>query len=137
MGQLSPRKGPPRMQSLLSRGTASALCPCFANSTVKKAVSCYKADQLVTSLLQRSIVACSSRILCCRGRTLRTRPRTDVCEPLMPEAHPNNRSYVSSADLPSGSLRKNIAWWAVTRRTSKSHKLLKLVGGRLPRTIRY
>ena len=49
-------------------------------------------------------------------------------EPLMPDvmapkAHRNNRSYVSSADLPSDSLRKNLAWWAVIQRTLKNHKL--------------
>ena len=32
---------------------------------------------------QRSVVACSTRISCCRGRALRTSPRTRVCEPLM------------------------------------------------------
>ena len=64
-----------------------------------------------------------------------------VCEPLMPDVvtpkvHHNNRSY--SADLPS-----DLAWWAVTQRTSKNHKLSKLRGGhlrgydRLPGTIRY
>ena len=48
-----------------------------------------------------------------------------VCELdiVAPKAHQNNRSYVSLADLPSDSLRKNLAWWAVTRRTSKLSKL--------------
>jgi len=47
--------------------------------------------------------------------------------------HPKcNRSYVSSADLPSNSLRKNLAWWAVTRRTSKNHKTVKIGGWALP-----
>ena len=39
-----------------------------------------------------------------------------------------NRSYVSSVDLPSDSLCKNLAWWAVTRRTSKNHKTVKMGG---------
>ena len=76
------------------------------------------------------------------------RPQAGVCEPLrpdvvVPKAHENNCSYVSSDDLPSNSLRKNLAWWAVTQRTLKSHKLSKLVGGHLcrygclPRTIWY
>ena len=56
-----------------------------------------------------------------------TRPRAGVHEPLMPDvvapkAHQNNRSYVSSAVLPPDSLRKNLAWWAVTQRTLKNHK---------------
>ena len=53
-----------------------------------------------------------------QGKNAENEARTDVCKPLMPEAHPNNRSYVSSADLPSNSLHKNLAWWAVTRRTT-------------------
>ena len=40
-------------------------------------------------------------------------------------------------DLPSDSLRKNLAWWAVTRRTSKNHKTVKIWGWALARTIRY
>ena len=57
-----------------------------------------------------------------------------VCEPLMPDvvapkAHQNDHSYVSSVDLPSDSLHKNLAWWAVTRRTSKNHKTVKIGGG--------
>ena len=53
----------------------------------------------VAKFPQRSIVACSTWILCCRGRTLRqTRPRMSVCEPLMPnvvspKVHQNNCSY--------------------------------------------
>ena len=76
----------------------------------------------VAKFPQRFIVACSTRILCCRGRTLQTRPQTSVCKPLMPDVvspkvHQNNCSYVSSVDLPSDSLRENLAWWAVTQRT--------------------
>ena len=61
---------------------------------------------LVAKFLQHSIVACSTRILCCKGGTLWTKPRTGVCEPdvVAPKAY---QSYVSSADLPSDSLRKN------------------------------
>ena len=33
---------------------------------------------LVAKFPQRSVAACSMRISCCRGRTLRTRPRTGV-----------------------------------------------------------
>ena len=55
-----------------------------------------------------------------------------------PEAHQSDRSGVTF-----NSLRKNLAWWAVTQRTSKTTKLPKLgdgclLGGRcLPGTIRY
>jgi len=40
---------------------------------------------LVAKFPQRLVVACSTQISCCRGRTLQTRPRTGVCEPLMPD----------------------------------------------------
>ena len=73
---------------------------------------------LIAKFPQRLVVVCSTWISCCRERTLQTRPRTGVCEPLMPgvvvsKLHQNNRSYVSSVDLPSDSLRKNLASWAV------------------------
>ena len=40
---------------------------------------------LVAKFPQHSVVACSMRISSCRGRTLQTRPRMGVCEPLMPD----------------------------------------------------
>ena len=91
---------------------------------------------LVPKFRQRSVITCSVRISCCRGRMLRMRPQTGVCEPLMPDVvspklHQNNCSYVSSVDLPSDSLRENLARWAVTHRTTK------LGGGRLLGTIWY
>ena len=65
---------------------------------------------------------------------------TDVCERtldvVVPKVHQNNHSYVRSADLPSDSLHKNLAWWAVTWRTLKNNKIVKLGGGRLLGTIR-
>ena len=81
---------------------------------------------LVAKFPQRSVIACSTRNSCCR--TLQIRPRMGVCEPLMPDvvvpkAHQNNRS---SADLLSDSLHKNLAWWAVTWRTLKNHKIVKI-----------
>ena len=47
---------------------------------------------------------------------------------MLPKVHQNDCSYVSSADVPSDSLRENLAWWAVTRRTLINHKLSKLGG---------
>ena len=93
---------------------------------------------LVAKFPQHSVIACSMPISCCRGRTLRTRPWKGVCKPLMPDvmapkAHQNNRSYVSSADLPSDSLRENLAWWSVTWRTLKNHKTVKIGGWALAR----
>ena len=61
---------------------------------------------LIAKFPQRSVVACSVWISCCKGGTLQTKPRTGVCEPdvMASKAH---QSYVSSADLPSDSLCKN------------------------------
>ena len=88
---------------------------------------------LVAKFPQRSVIACSTWNSCCR--TLQIRPRMGVCEPLMPDvmapkAHQNNRS---SADLLSDSLHKNLAWWAVTRKTLKNHKIVKIGGWVLAR----
>ena len=86
---------------------------------------------LVAKFLQHWVVACSTQI---SGRMLRTRPQTGVCKSLMPDvvapkAHENNRSYVSSEDLPLDSLHKNLAWWGVTQRNQKNHKTVKTGGG--------
>ena len=64
---------------------------------------------LIAKFPQHSVVACSTRVSCCKGGMLQTRPRTGVCEldVVAPKAH---QSYVNSADLPSDSLRKNLAW---------------------------
>ena len=69
---------------------------------------------LLDKFPQHSVIICSMRILCCKERTLQTRPLTGVCEPLMPDVaspkvHQNNCSYMSSVDLPSDSLWENLA----------------------------
>ena len=70
---------------------------------------------------------------------LRTRLWTGMCETLMPdvmvpEAHQNDCRYVRElSGLTFDSLRKNLAWWAVTRRTSKNHKTVKIGGWALAR----
>ena len=82
----------------------------------------------------RLVVTCSKQTSCCR-RTLRAWPWKGVCEPLMPDvvapkAHQNNCSYLNSVNLPPDLLCKNLAWWAVTWRTSKKHKTVKIRGER-------
>ena len=77
---------------------------------------------LVAKLASEAFVTCSMRISCCRRRTLRTWLWTGVCETLWRLKHIKTIAamYVSSADLGTfDSLRKNLAWWAVTRRTSR------------------
>ena len=88
---------------------------------------------LVAKFSHRSVIACSTRILCCRSQERGHGRMPDI---VVPKAHPNNRRYVSSADLPLDSLCKNLVWWAVTRRTSKITKLSKLGGGCLSGAIR-
>ena len=97
------------------------LCFVEASSTVEKAVSCLQSRPTCSPIAkfpQHSVIACSTQILCCRERMLRTRQWMGVCKPLMPDVmvpkmHQKNCSYVSSADLPSDSLCKNFAWWEV------------------------
>ena len=59
-----------------------------------------------------------------QGKNIANETMEGVCEPdvVAPKAHQNNCSYVSSADLPSDSLCKDLAWWVVTWRTSKTKK---------------
>ena len=60
--------------------------------------------------------------------------RTLMPDVVASKANQNNCSYVSSADLPSDSLCKNLAWWAVTHEgPRKTTKLSKLGGGHLLR----
>ena len=59
--------------------------------------------------------------------------RTLMSDVVASKAHQNNHSYVSSVDLPSDSLRENLAWWVVTQRTLKNHKAVKIGGWVLAR----
>ena len=69
------------------------------------------------------------------------------CEPdvVAPKAHQNNCSYVSSADLPSDSLCKDLAWWVgYLEDLKKQKKTLSKLGvghlcgyGCLPGPIHY
>ena len=83
-----------------------------------------------------------------QGKNTANEAMEGVCEPdvVVPKEHQNNCSYVSSADLPSDSVCKDLAWWVVTWRTSKKKRKKKLsklgVGhlcgyGSLPGTIQY
>ena len=142
-----PCKGPPRMRSYLPGGTTltcivtSSMLPRGQPDSRETCIVLQSGPtrSLVAKFFQRSIVACSMQISFCRGRTLRTRLRTDVYEPLItdvvaPKAHQNNHSYVSSADLPLDSLCKILGTWTVTRKTSKNHKTVKIGGWALAQT---
>ena len=102
------------------------------------------AGSLVAKLPQRSSLAIRKF---CAASEERCKQGYGVCKILMPdvsaaEAHQNDSSYVSELSGPTfNPLRKNLAGWAVTRRTLRNHKLSKWGGGHLsrdgclPRTI--
>ena len=92
-GSIIPTQGPAHSRCKVScHGTKST---CIVGSSVilwgqlDSGESCIMLQSRPTCSLirfpQHSVITCSTRILCCRGRTLRTRPRTGVCEPLMPD----------------------------------------------------
>ena len=129
-GSTIPTQGPTPDANLAAMGQnrlASSVHQCFikASPTVEKAVSCYKEDRLIASLLSFRSVQSSLAVREFQRKNAAIEA-AGVCEPLrpdvvVPKAHENNCSYVSSADLPSNSSRKNLAWCAVTQRTLKSH----------------
>ena len=129
-GSTIPEQGPTPDAKLVAMGLnqlSPSVRPCFveASPTVEKAVSCYKADRLVASLLSfRSDQSSPAVRKFHAAREESCEPgHGKVCANLMSWPAPKvHQSYVSSADLPSDSLRKNVAWWAVTRRTLKNHK---------------
>jgi len=125
---------------------ALSVRPCFveASPTVEKAVSCYRADRLLASLLsfcsiQSSLSVCEFRVTgkerCEQGHKRACVWTFDAwcCGAKSASEQLVNCSYVSSVDLPSDSLRKNLAWWAVTQRTLKNHKTVKIGGWALVR----
>ena len=139
-------KAHPRCEASCHVAELNSLLVCLyfveASPTAEKTVSCYKADWLVASLLSfRSIQSSSlSRRLqyvnfMLQGRNT-ANEAMDRCVQTWcraPKAHQNNRSYVSSEDLPSDSLCKNLAWRMVARITQKNHKTVKIGGWVLAR----
>ena len=128
---------------------ALLLCLCFveASLTGEKAVLCYKVNWLIASLPSfhsNSVFACSTWISCCRERTVQQGHRW-MCANLwcLMSWHPKCIRRIAATQRTYLQIHTNLAWWAVTQRTSKNHKLSKLGGGRLhgygrlPGTIRY
>ena len=87
---------------------------------------------LVAKLPQRSSLVV--REFCAAGEEWCEQAYGHVCETLMPdvvapEAHQSDRSYVRELSGPTfDSLLKNLARWAVTRRTSKTNIELSKLG---------
>ena len=98
MVQLSPCKGQPRMRSKQPGCTASSLRA--SSRLARQWRKLYRATTLTDSQPRSQVFAEFSRRLqyanfVFRKRTLRTRPRTGVCKPLMPDV----KRYVSSDSL--------------------------------------
>ena len=92
-------------------------------------LECKPTHSLIGKLLQRSSLA-----LCKFSTGIAIVEHCEqgygcVCETLLPdvvapEAHQNDHSYVCELSGPTfDSLCKNLAWWAVTWRTSQNSKL--------------
>ena len=101
-----------------------ASCFVKASPTVEKAVSCYNADRLVASLPSFHSVQSSLAVrkFHAAGKECCERSHERVCENiwcLMSWQPKRNHSYVSSVDLPTDSICKNLVWWAVTREPRK------------------
>ena len=135
-GSTIPAQGPTPDANLAARGYRIVASSVLHQGQPDSGGSCIVLQSgltcsLVAKFPQLSVITYSTQILCCRERTLRMRPWTGVCKPLMPDVvlpkvHQNNNMlYVSSVDLPSDSLQKNLAWWTVTQSTSKKHKTVK------------
>ena len=120
-------------------GLASLVCPGFveASPTVEKAVSCYKANRLIASLLgfcsvQSSLAAHKFRAAeeeHCKEATDGCVQTFDAqCHVAQSASEQLQLPHLSelSGPIPSDSLCENLAWWAVTWRTLKNHKT---VGG--------
>ena len=98
-----------------------------ASPTVEKAVSCYKADQLVALLLSfRSIQSLANFVL--QGKNA-ANEATDGCV----QTFDARCCVAHQTYIPSDSLRENLAWWVVTQRTLKNHKAGKIGGWVLAR----
>ena len=142
MVQLSPHKGPPRMQkwdqiNLHHQFVHSSSRPAWQWRRLYRATKTYS---LIAKFLHvQSLLAV--REYCAAGEE---RGHRQVCVNLWclmsryPKRIRTIAVYVSSADLPSDSLRENL--WAVTRRTMKNYTTVKIGGCGyecLPGTIQY
>ena len=145
MVQLSPFKGPPRMRSISCQGVLNrrfVLRRCQPDKYSGE--SCIVLQSWPTRSLVAKFHSVQSSLAVRKfraaGKEHCKQGHGQVCAKVwcLMSWHPKrNRSYVSSADLPSDSIRKNLAWWAVTWRATTNHKTVKIGGWWLLGTIRY
>ena len=98
-GSTIPEQGPTSDAKLAAMHGAELICIVGSSGQPDSGEGCMVLQSgptcsIVAKFPQRSVVACSTQISCCKGGTLRTRPRTGVCEPdvVVPKAH---QSYVT------------------------------------------
>ena len=114
------------------------LCFVKASPTVEKAVSCYKADRLIASLLNFCSVQSLAAVREFHARRNTVNQATDRCVRTWCRG---TRSASELCELSRPTFRftmQELAWWVVTQRTLKNYKTAKSGGGGcLLRTIRY
>ena len=76
---------------------------------------------LIAKFPQHSVVACSTQISYCRATSECVRTFDAWCCAAQSASEKLQLCELSGSTF--GSLCKNLAWWAVTRRTSKNHKM--------------
>ena len=94
-----------------------------------EAVTCYEVDWLVTLLpsfrcVQSSLSVCE---FCAAEEERCDRSHGQVCANLM-SRHPKRVRTIAAmwSTCSFESLRKDLAWWAVTQKTLKNHKAVKI-----------
>ena len=95
---------------------ASSLCPCFVQASPMENAR-KRTDLQLHCQASAMFVSCSTWILCHKLRTLQTRLRTGVCETLISWRLKRIRTIAAVY------VTFNLAWWAVTQRTTKLFKL--------------
>ena len=103
-------QGVPHRRFVLRRGQPDSEESCIV-------LQGWPTRSLVAKFPQHPVVACSTQISCCKEKTLWMRPKMGVCEPLMPDVVASNvqSQLCELSGPPSDSIRKNLAWWAVTQ----------------------
>ena len=128
-GSTIPMQGPTpdaKLAAMELNGLASSVRQLFvkASPTVEKSCTMLRngpTHSLVAKFPQRLVVACSTPNFVLQGKNA-ANEATDECVRYFDAwCRVAQWTYV-----PSDSLRENLAWWAVTQRTLKNHKTVKI-----------